>query len=610
MRKSFIVLCALLLTAGTLQAEVVRLEPVVVTATRVGTPLSQIASSVTVITAEEIEAKQQTQVLDVLRSVPGVHIVQTGSMGGQTSIFLRGTDTRHTLLLIDGIEYRDASSAGGGPSLENLSTINIAQIEIVRGAQSVLYGSDAIGGVINIITKKSSKQPEGYASIEGGSYNTWTENAGFSTGNKTASSSFAISRTDSDGFSAANKKDGNTEEDGFKNTTVSFNLAVKPTQTFDLNLNAHLTDAENEFDNFFSGIASDADNINDSQEKTGKITGIFHLFDDHWQISLSAAVTDTSRDTMLGTYNYGYEGKITKFDLLNTIHVGQHHTLVVGTETEKEEYNSYADFEEPTHEKATTDAIFIQDQFTAGNFVVSVGARHDEHEEFGGKTTWRLAPSYTFVTTGTKLKSAIGTGFKAPSLYQLHHPYFGNINLKAEESLGYDIGMEQSVFDNAVIMSLTWFYNDIKDHIEFDDIGWTGYYQGGDIKTKGVETTVNIYPSELIDVQLNYTYTDTKDDNGSRLRRRPLHKGSFDLNLHPLDAINLSLSAVYVGERDDSGSVVLDAYTLVNLTTSYQINDNFKIFGRIDNLFDKDYEEVAGYGTAGLSGYAGIKLSF
>ncbi|MCK5068994.1 MAG: TonB-dependent receptor, partial [Desulfocapsa sp.] len=475
--------------------EVVRLDPIVVTATRTATPLSQIASSVTVITAEDIEAKQQTQVLDVLRSIPGVSVIQSGPLGGQTSVRMRGTDNKHTLILIDGVEFRDASAIGGDANLANLSTDNIEQIEIVRGAQSVLYGSDAIGGVINIITKKGSKEPSGYASAEIGSYSTQRTNVGFSWGNEIVLTSLAASRTESDGFSAANENNGYTEDDSYDNTSFSFNLAVKPVKTFELNLNFRQADSENEFDNSFSGVVSDADNQDNNMERTGKITGKVHLLEDLWQLELGAALSDLERDTLLtstyGPYNYGYDGKITKFNLLNNIQIGKYQTLVVGLETEKEEYDGYADGETPTQEEATTKAVFIQDQFNAGNVSASVGVRLDDHETFGDKTTWRFAPSYSFGTTGTRIKGSIGTGFKAPSLYQLYHPYFGNLSLEAEESLSYDIGIEQSLFNHSFTFDITYFHNDIKDYIAFDDIGWTGYFQGGDIVTKGVETTLN-----------------------------------------------------------------------------------------------------------------------
>ena len=618
MKRCFIVLCTLLLTTGSLWAEAIRLDPVVVTATRTATPLSQIASSVTVITAEEIEAKQQTQILEVLRSVPGVNIIHSGSIGGQTSVRLRGTDNKHTLVLIDGIEFRDASTIGGGADLANLSTDNVAQIEVVRGAQSVLYGSDAIGGVINIITKKGSKQPEGFASVEGGSYNTWREAAGFSVGSETTSSSFSISRTDSDGFSSYNEDDGFGEDDGYKNTNISFNVGINLTKKIELNLDLHLANSEYDFDTgyydtFFNYTQADTDAVVDSQELTSRAEGVFHLLDRRWTLVLGAAVTDTNRTTT-GTYdNYEYDGEIEKVDLQNTFHLNQQHTIVVGMETEKEEYeSSYGDSGD-----VRAKAIYLQEQLSLGRLSAAVGVRYDSHEEFGSETTWRFAPTYTLNKLGTRLKGSVGTGFKAPSLFQLYYPYGGNKNLNPETSLGWDIGFEQPLLNNSVIVEVTWFHNDIDDYIDWFDDGDFDFYDGDgyqnikELKTSGIESVIEWYPAEILDISFAYTYTDTEDENGARKARSPLHKGVLGFNLTPVDKLQIHTNVIYTSERDDGATnETLKDYILVNLTTSYQINDNFKIFGRVDNLFDKDYEEVAGYGTAGLSGYAGIKLSF
>lgn len=620
--KKCLLLCTLLLAAVSVQAETFTLDPVVVTATRTATPLSQVASSVTVVTAEEIEAKQQTQVLEVLRSVPGAMIVRTGSPGAQTSIFLRGTDNRHTLLLIDGIEYRDATSSGGGPALENLTTDNIERIEIVRGAQSVLYGSDAIGGVINIITKKGAQQPEGYASVEGGSYNTWIEKAGFSAGNETVSSSFSASRTDSDGFSSANENDGNNEEDGYENTTLSFNLGAKLTKTFSINLNVHSDDSTNDYD---AAGPVDGDYTQDTELLVGRLEGNLKLLDGRWNVAVGVAKTDKNRIANGSVYSdrYEYDGKVTKLDLLNTIRLGENNTLILGAETEKEELASFSylgDYSSwPTvtytpfryKENVTNNAIYIQDQITLGQFSAALGLRHDDHDQFGGKTTWRFAPTYNFASSGTRLKASIGTGFKAPTLYQLYGqlpPYnVGNEDLQPEESFGWDLGFEQSLLTSSVIISFTYFHNDIDDYIEYDFTD--GFQNVEGLITQGIESSIYWYPSDLFDAALSYTYTDSenKEDN-RRLRRRPLHKGTLDLNIYPVEKLQFNLNAIYTSKRDDDET--LPEYTLVNLAASYRITDNCKIFGRVDNLFDEDYEEVTGYGTAGVSGYAGLKLTF
>lgn len=614
MKKTLIMLLSgLLLTSGAaLAQETTTLDPIVVTATRTATPLSQIASSVTVISAEEIEEKQQNRVIDVLRSVPGVNIVQSGSVGGQTSVFLRGTDSRHTLVLIDGIEYRDVSTIGGIPRLEHLTTDNVAQIEVVRGAQSVLYGSDAIGGVINIITKKGG-QPSGFASVEAGSYNTWIEKAGFSVGSEKTSASFAVSRLDSDGFSAANEKDGNTEDDGLKNTNFSLNLGAQLSETFEFRINAHVVDSENEIDSYASGSFADSDAEIDSQEKAARVEGIFHLYDERWQLALGSSFTDNDRTgTGSGWYdNYTFDGETAKFDVKNTIEFGSH-VVVIGAETEKEEFKSSSS----GSGSARNNAVFAQEQFNTGDFSAAIGVRYDHHNHFGSEVTWRVAPTYTIAATGTRLKGSVGTGFKAPSLFHLYYPYGGNENLDAETSRGWDLGVEQQLLDSSVIVAVTWFYNDIDDYIDWYDDGDYDFFDGDgyrnidSLETSGVESTVEWYPNEILDFKLGYTYTDAKENDTTRKVRIPLHKGTFDVNLYPLDDVQVNLNLIYTGERDDTNNRVLDSYTLVNLAASWQVSDNFKVFSRVDNLFDKEYEEVSGYGTAGLSAYAGVKLTF
>lgn len=613
-RKVSLVLAILILLPGFAQAEVTTLDPVVVTATRTATPLSQIGSSVTVVTAEEIEEKQLSQILDVLRTVPGVGIVHSGPQGGQTSVRTRGTDNKHTLVLIDGIEIRDVSTVGGGPDLANISTDNVERIEIVRGAQSVIYGSDAIGGVINIITKKQSSVPEGYFSVEGGSYNSWKEKAGFSL----PGASFTVSRTDSDGFSSYNEKDGFSEDDGYKSTNASLNIGGQLNETMSLKFNLRLADSSYDFDSgyydsSFNYVQADTDAVVDTLQVAGRGEATFSLLDGNWILTLGSSLSDTNRTTS-GTYdNYEYDGSIEKFDLQNTVLIGTAQVVVIGLETEKENYtSSYGD-----SGKVRNTALYIQDQVKFGNFSTAIGGRVDDHETFGSEFTWRVAPTYLISSTHTRLKTSVGTGFKAPSLFQLYYPYGGNEELEPETSLSFDIGFEQSLADNKIVISSSWFYNDIEDYIDWYSDGDFDYYDGDgyhnikSLKTQGIETTVAFYPISMVNLQLGYTYTDTEDQDGARKARIPLHKGTFDVNIYPIAALQLNANLIYVGEREDGAAdEILGDYTLVNLATSYQLTDNFKIFARVDNLFDKDYEEVAGYGTAGLSGYAGVKFSF
>lgn len=598
------------------------LEDVVVSATRTLTSVSKLGSSVTVITSEEIEDRQQTQVIDVLRSVPGLSVVQTGPKGGTVSIFMRGTENRHTLVLVDGVEFRDATQTGANADLRNLTTDNIERIEVVKGPQSVLYGSDAIGGVINIITRKGQKKPSGYVSVEAGSYSARRGVAGGSFGNDFLTTSFTVSGTETDGFSVAREEDGNSENDGYENKSAGLKINANPSQILDLNFNLHLSRSEQDSDGFGYDKDGDSksliDNLDtlDTDETTGRLEGVFHFLENRWQMAVGGSYSRVEREMYLQFDNeYDFKGTIRKFDMQNTFFVNEQNTIVAGVETEKETYEDNS-----LEKRVTNNAVYLQEQFAAGNFAAAVGIRYDDHDAFGGITTWRVAPTYTISATGTQIKGSVGTGFKAPSLYQLYGPdidygdwgYYvvGNENLEPEESTGYDIGIEQPLLDRQLVIAVFWFWNDIDDLIDYNNAdNLIGYYNIPGVQTQGIESTISWYPCDYFNMQLGYTYTDTEDDNGDRLDRRPLHKGTADLNFYPVKNLQVNLNAVYVSQRYDDDEE-LDAYTLVNLAASYQVCKTVKVFGRIENFFDEEYEEVDGYGTADLSAYAGVKLNF
>ncbi len=366
--------------------------------------------------------------------------------------------------------------------------------------------------------------------------------------------------------------------------------------------------------------------MQDTDILAGRIEGNLSLYNGKWQIAIGASATEKNRSTKGPNYydSYDYNGKVSKFDIQNTIKTCESNTILVGAETETEKLDSfsylgdYSDWPNVTHSAfnykadSRNNAIFLQDQFAIGNFSTSLGARYDYHNEFGGTVTWRVAPTYNFTTTDTKIMGSIGTGFKAPSLYQLYGqlpPYnVGNEDLNPEESIGLDVGIEQAFANDMMVVSLTYFYNDIDDYIDYDFTD--GYVNIDGLITQGIESTLEFFPSELFDLKLSYTYTDTENkSDDSRLLRRPLHKSNLDLNLYPADDKQINISLSYVGERDDNDET-LHNYTVVNIAGSHQITPYLKGFIRVDNVFDEEYEEVAGYGTAGLSAYAGLKLSF
>lgn len=608
------------------------LEEVVVTATRLETPTRQIGSSITVVTGEEIEQKQKVSVLEVLRSVPALDVVQSGGPGNQTSVFIRGAKSEHTLVLLDGVEMNDPSSTSRGFNFANLTTENIERIEIIRGPQSTLYGSDAIGGVINIITKKGKGKPSGFVSAEGGSFNTFIEKAGVSGAGKRINYSLGVSRWDTDGISAAGEEYGNEEEDGYANTSVSARLGIIPTEIFDLDSVVRFINSETDLDNS-GGIGGDDPNYTQEWEQLFfRTQGRLYLLDGLWEQKLGFSLThhdselrndtdaDHPHDLMLGSY----EGQMVKFDWQHNLYLHETNTLTLGAETEEEKMESdyYSEslfglYTSTFEEKSVrTNGFYLQDQLTfRDSWFTTLGARVDDHEEYGTETTYRITSAYLTRTTGTRFKGSYGTGFKAPTLFQLYSPQYGNQDLDPEESTGWDIGVEQSLFDNTLTLGATYFSNQFEDLIDIDYSTFR-YFNIEEAESDGVEVFAQLRPNQDLSVRINYTYTDTEDrTTDEELLRRPQDKLGLDVNYRFLERGNVNVGLVYVGHRDDIDPVSysrteMDAYTLVNLAALYQVSENITIFGRIENLFDEDYEEVLGYGTPDRSGFAGIKLTF
>ncbi len=633
-KKIFIfvtILILLISNAGLAQTEKeVTLEEIVVTASRVEEPVREVASSITVITEKEIESRKATTVAEVLRDVPGLDVSKSGGPGGLTSVFIRGAKSEHTLVMVDGVEMNDPMDPGRSYDLSKLTVDNIERIEIIRGPQSTLYGSDAIGGVINIITKKGEGKPKFFISGEAGSYRTYQGKAGLSFGTKLLNFSLGVSHFDTEGFSSAHKKYGNTERDGHRNTSISTRLGVNPFEFLEIDLILRYMNSKTDLDRGGGPNQDDPNFFLDHRQLFFKTQGRVTLFDKLWEQKIGFSLAEHEREykdrpDILHPFDSSrgiYDGLTWKFDWQHNLFLHKTNTITAGVEYEKEEGKSKYFLQSMwgpyisifPRKSASTRAFYIQDKVDLfESFFATLGLRVDDHSRFGSKTTFRIAPAYIFKNTGTKLKATYGTGFKAPTLYQLFDPSIGNINLRPEKSKGWDAGIEQSFLKEKITVGATYFRNDFKDLIDYD---WAlGYINIDKAKTEGMEVFISIRPIEDLTISANYTYTDTEDkETGEKLLRRPRQKGSLNLSYRFLDKGNLNLNIIYVGERDDlkpyprRGEV--GGYTVVNLAASYDIHKNFQLFGRIENLFDKKYEDAWGYGTAGFSVYGGIKLNF
>ncbi len=639
MRKwSLISLClpVVLCPGYALGEEAQEMDEIVVTANRSETALHEVGSSITVITREEIEQRQQPFVLDLLRTVPSLDVVRNGGDGGPTYVGIRGAKSEHTLVLMDGVRMNDPASTGGSFDFASLTTDAVERIEILRGPQSTLYGSDAIGGVINIITRRGSGRPSGFVSAKGGSFSTAREQVSVSGGAGPVNYSLGVSRQDTGGISSAAEQYGNHETDGYHATSVATRLGISPARNFDFDCIVRYLSDKADLDNGGGAAQDDPNYIVRSEQVLVRGQGRLSLFDDLWEQTLGISFNNLDREFRNDTdalhpsdlERSSFHGESLAFDWQNTLRLHKTNTLILGVETREEKarsdyysessYGPYSSVFPGESDRIT--GYYLQDRISLWDaWFTTLGVRLDDHSRFGTETTYRFTSSYLVKQTATRFKGSYGTGFKAPSLYQLYEPTYGNRSLSPEKSEGWEIGVEQALLDGRMELGATWFSNDFEDLIEFDSSA-SRYKNTARAESYGVELSTTVRPTDDLTLGAAYTWTKTKDKaTGLELLRRPENKFSVDANYRFNKKGNVNLEIAYVGKRQDtrfdpvtyaSTRVDLGGYLLANLAASYDVTRWLQVFARVENLLDRQYEEVWGYGTPGIGGYGGVKVSF
>ena len=576
---------------------------VIVSATR--TPISeeQVGSSISVITADDTERHQLRTVSAAIDATPGLTFNQTGGLGQPSSVYIRGSKTEHVKIYIDGIPLNDPTVTAGYADLAHLTCDNIEQIEVLRGPQSTLYGSDAIGGVINIRTKRGAGKPTFFADLEAGSFNTVRTAAGSSGGNDLADYAVSISRTETDSYSALN---GSKENDGYKNTTLHARIGVHPLENAGLDVTVRHIDTEGDYD---TGTAADPISRFDTDETLLRTEGRLELFDGLWKQTAGISLRTIDRDYTTSFGPYDYEGKTIGADWQNDILLNDMNLLTAGLEWEQE---NYKDSFGGKHNDESI-GLFLQDQiFFTDNLTATAGIRHEEHQKAGSADTFRLTGTYRIEPTGTRLKASAGTGFRAPSLYQLYAPYgTGNDSLKPEKSRSWEIGFEQAIIENKLSAGSTFFRNHLQNTISYDYGTWS-YTPSSDVDTQGIETFIDWMPTDTVTVHLNHTWLDIDDKDPARYAEllKPAHEINAQLDIQATDKLNLFLRGSFTGSREDSTGAKMNEYLTLDLGGGYQLTTNVLLYARIENITDTDYELVSSYGTAGISAYAGAKLTF
>lgn len=610
------------LPKAALAQQVIPLPEIVVTATRLEQPLPQIPSSVTVITREEIERQKAETVLEVLRNVPGVEIVRSGSFGKTTSVFTRGSNSNHTLVLIDGVRVNSPTT--GAFDFADLTTDNIERIEIVRGSQSTLYGSDAIGGVINIIPRKGEGRPRVTFSVGGGHNQSFREMIDIAGALKPFNFSLAASRWDTDGFLV---------HDDYQNTTVSWRGDVALLPTVSLQLTGRFTDAGTNL----PPVAGRFFDPNQSQQTTSRFvsTRLLHRPFPFWEsrvgfsfVNEDLLFKDPANPGFEGDFTSQIETSIATVDLQQNLFLGKLDTVTVGFEWRQERGEAAATgpFAGPPFTKTITNpAVYLQNFLHLfDRLFVVLGGRLDDHSQAGTELTGRASLAYLLKETGTKLKGTIATGFKAPSLNDLFFPGFGVPTLKPEESTSYEGGIEQRLFGGLLHLEAVYFRILFRDLISFEP----GFPFGikaaniGRARSEGVEFSTSIRPFPGLALRGAYTFLEAIDrDTRQPLLRRPKQRGSLSANCTFLDRFHVNADVTFVGRRPDFDPLTFErikneGYTKLDLTGSWDVMrkrgliGNLQLFLKIENLLDDKYEEASGFPAARFHIFGGLKGEF
>ena len=578
------------------------IEEVIVTALRLNTTVQQSGSSVSIIDEELIRDRGYNFLADSIVSATGVTLNQNGSFGGQASVRIRGFSSDQTLVLIDGVPANDTTSPGGGFNFGALDALDVQRVEVLKGPQSTLWGTDAIGGVVNIVSKPAAENLSGKISVLGGSFGSQRLSGTISSANDLGDFRVSYADMETDGISKADEEDGNEEEDGFDSQTLSVKGGLNLGKAARLDVLYRNTDASTEFDSFgvITGV-QDGNERSDTDQTSTQATLNFNLFSGRLENTLTYGHTEIERKNFTDDVtSFSADGERTLFRYQGSFAISETQLVSVGYETEESESGN---------DDNTIDGAFALYRFEPSeNITLSFGVRRDDHDTYGSETVSRIAAAWQ-VSESLLLHSSWGEGFKAPTLFQTTFFCCGatsaNTGLKAEYSDAYDVGMSFEFADGDALLSATYFDQNTQDLINFS-FAVGGYENIAEVDSNGVELEFSYALSDAWTVTTNLTYLDSEDGSGDEQVRLPEITVDLALSWKPSEALRSSLVVIYNDEEGDSRGTV-DSWTRADLSASYQLSKNIEVFARIENLFDQDYQQIFGYGTPERSGYMGVR---
>ena len=622
------------------EAKLEETDEVVVSATKTRQPVSHVTSAVEVITGEQMQKRNLKTVAEALRLATGMTVFSSGGQGTLTDVRIRGSNSQQVLVMIDGAIVNSATT--GSYDFAFLTTDNIERVEILRGNQSMMYGSDAMGGVINITTKRGRGPLSAGGFLEYGSYNSLREGGKVSGEKGPFDFSATLSRWDISSISAINYRRGASELDGLRNWQGSARLGLNLPTNGRLEFDFRWLNSDTKFDGFNGFNPTDVSGAGSHSNQFVYSGNYFQPLTKWWSSRITAARTTehlttdpgtSFRDIITGQTGIPFQflsdlrTYSNRVEWQNNFQIAEPLSVIAGYQFREQIGNSTDNFSD---KRVASNAGFAEAQLNLWDRVFgTAGLRQDEYNVFGSATTYRFTGGYLHKETGTKIRASYATGFRAPTINELFFPNFGNPNLRPEKSQGGDVGIDQTLFDKRITLSANYFWTRYRDQIltVFDPVGCPAGTFGfcpanfGSTTAKGVEVSIkaNILRdmpwAKSLDVQGQYTHTATRNTStldNDRLPRWPLQQYSAMISYQPIDPFRLNLEFRYVGQRfnDTNNTQSMPGFDVWNLAATYDINRQVQGYLRVDNLFDRHYEELLFFGTPGRSVFGGIRVNF
>ncbi len=608
------------------------------TGTIAGVPLDEVGSAVSVVTDKSLRDQQIRHASDALQSLPGVSVSGQGTPNNLTVVRIRGAESNHTLVLIDGVEVNSASTDGFF-DFSSLDADEIQQIEVLRGPQSGLYGNGAIGGVVNIITKAGKGPLTIRARGEGGAFGTRDGALQLSGGNDDLYGSVTLQGRSTDGFNISTT--GN-EDDGGRLSTFAFRGGVALANNLKLDGTLRMSTNHADRDAGFGGIVNgfsvpaDDNSFLINRLWVGRLAATLDTLDGHWthKLEVSGSETDSQDDDVsaAGTVLTHNVGDTTKFGYTSTYRLetpdmpGVRHYFTGLVERERQRFEQPTDPTAPDRERHTTGFVGEVRGEYFDKLFLTASVRRDDNDFVEDFTTWRTAASLKVPQTPFRLHSSVGTGVKYPSLSEQFGSFFGftpNPDLVPEEAFGWDAGLETTILTGRASLDVTYFDTDLSNEIDFRSTAaglFEPFNHTGKSTRSGIEVAARYLVGGGLTLGASYTYLDSKDNSGREEVRRPPHSGRIDAN-YAFDGgrANLNVAAIYNGTMLDTAfnftdptldRVQLDDYWLINIAASYELRPGVELYGRLENALDQDYQQVFGYETAGIAAYAGLRFTY